>query len=106
VALARSLILSPQVLVLDEPTSALDVTVQAQIIDVLMRLHRADRLTYLFISHDLSLVRQIADDVTVLQRGRVVESGDVEEIFTRPQRTYTRTLIDSIPGRSWARAAS
>ena len=79
----------PDVLVLDEPTSALDVTVQAEIIDLLFRLQSELGLTYLFVSHDLSLVRQIADTVTVLQDGRVVEEGPVEKIFASP-RTPTR----------------
>jgi ABC-type microcin C transport system duplicated ATPase subunit YejF len=80
-------VLRPDVVVLDEPTSALDVTVQAGIIDLLFRLQRELGLTYLFVSHDLSLVRQIADTVSVLQHGRVVEDGPVREIFSQPRRS-------------------
>jgi peptide/nickel transport system ATP-binding protein len=97
VAIARALVLRPDVVVLDEPTSALDVTVQAGIIELLFRLQRELGLTYLFVSHDLSLVRQLADTVSVLQGGRVVEDGPVREIFTRPRAGYTEALLDAIP---------
>ena len=97
VAIARALVLRPDVVVLDEPTSSLDVTVQAGIIDLLFRLQSELGLTYLFVSHDLSLVRQLADTVSVLQRGRVVEDGPVREIFSQPQHPYTKALLDAIP---------
>jgi peptide/nickel transport system ATP-binding protein len=97
VAIARALVLRPDVVVLDEPTSSLDVTVQADIIDLLFGLQKELGLTYLFVSHDLSLVRQIADTVSVLQGGHVVESGPVQEIFTRPKHPYTEALLDAIP---------
>lgn len=99
VAIARALVNAPDVLVLDEPTSALDVTVQRQIVDLLVDLQKERGLTYLFISHDLSLVHQVADRVTVLEQGRVVESGPAAQLFSSPKHAYTQKLIESIPGQ-------
>jgi peptide/nickel transport system ATP-binding protein len=104
VAIARALVLRPDVLVLDEPTSALDVTVQADIVEVLVRLQAELGLTYVFVSHDLALVRQLADTVSVLHRGQVVEAGPVEQIFADPEQDYTRRLLASIPHPSPARS--
>ncbi|RVT91627.1 ABC transporter ATP-binding protein [Rhodovarius crocodyli] len=97
VAIARALVLQPKILVLDEPTSALDVTVQAGIVEVLCDLQRRLGLTYLFVSHDLALVRQFADTVTVLRHGRVVEQGPVEGVFLRPAEAYSRALLSAVP---------
>jgi peptide/nickel transport system ATP-binding protein len=100
VAIARSLVLRPDVIVLDEPTSALDVSVQADILDVLVQLQAELGLTYVFVSHDLALVRQIAHTVTVMNRGRIVEQGPVNRILSQPHTDYARELIAAIPGQS------
>lgn len=100
VAIARALILEPKVLVLDEPISALDVSVAAQILDLLRALQQERGLTYLFISHDLAVVRAISDRVAVMRQGRIVEQGTVEDIFTRPADDYTGRLLDAIAGHS------
>jgi peptide/nickel transport system ATP-binding protein len=99
VAIARALVLKPDVIVLDEPTSALDVSVQADIVRVLLTLQAELGLTYVFVSHDLALIRQLAHTVTVMRRGTVVEEGTVARIFDAPREDYTRTLLDSIPGQ-------
>lgn len=104
VAIARSLVLRPDVIVLDEPTSALDVSVQADIVQVLLRLQADLGLTYVFVSHDLALVRQFAHTVSVMHRGRIVEAGTVQRIFERPATDYTRTLLASIPAGAGERA--
>ncbi len=97
VAIARSLVLKPDVVVLDEPTSALDVSVQADIVEVLLTLQARLGLTYIFVSHDLALVRQLAHTVSVMRRGSVVEQGSVADIFENPQHAYTASLLESIP---------
>ena len=93
IAIARAMVLKPRLVVLDEPTSALDMSVQAQIVDLLRRLQQVHGLAYLFISHDLKVVRALAHRVVVLRHGRVVEQGDADAVFANPREDYTRALM-------------
>ncbi len=95
VAIARAMVLHPKFVVLDEPTSALDVSVQVEIIDLLRELQEKHNLAYLFISHDLRVVRAMAHDMIVMKNGKVIESGKAEEIFKNPKQPYTQTLLDA-----------
>jgi microcin C transport system ATP-binding protein len=93
IAIARALVLEPKFLILDEPTSALDVSVQAQIVDLLRELQRRHKLAYLFISHDLKVVRALANSIIVLRYGKVVEKGPAQTVFASPKTDYTKALL-------------
>ncbi|HNA52177.1 MAG TPA: ATP-binding cassette domain-containing protein, partial [Mycobacterium sp.] len=97
IGIARALALQPKILALDEPVSALDVSIQAGIINLLLDLQNQFDLSYLFVSHDLSVVRHLAHRVAVMHRGAIVEYGDADEVFGNPQHEYTRTLLAAIP---------
>ena len=93
IAIARAIALKPKFLVLDEPTSALDMTIQAQIIQLLQNLQERYGMTYLFISHDLWVIRAMADEVAVMQNGKIVEAGPAADLFNNPQHPYTKSLF-------------
>jgi microcin C transport system ATP-binding protein len=94
-AIARALIVNPELLVLDEPTSALDVTVQKQVLALLQRLQRERGLSYLFITHDVDVIRAMAHEVLVMKDGAVIERGPVDQVLTAPQHRYTQALVQA-----------
>jgi len=97
IGIARALALSPRLIVCDEPVSALDVSIQAQIINLLKDLQQEFELAYLFIAHDLAVVRSVSDRIAVMRRGEIVESGPAEAVYTSPREEYTRALLASVP---------
>ena len=101
IAIARALMMSPQIIIADEAVSALDVSVQAQVLDLLAQVQDERNLAVIFITHDLRVAAQICDDVLVMQRGRIVEYGTAAEILARPKAQYTRDLLAAAPGRDW-----
>lgn len=101
VNIGRALMLDPKVIICDEPVSALDVSIQAQVINLLLDLQKQLNLTYIFISHDLSVVRYFCDDVLVINSGKIVERGCAEKIYENPQNDYTKKLLSAIPGKKF-----
>ncbi len=97
VAIARALAVEPELIICDEPTSALDVSIRAEVLDLLQELQREFGVSYLFITHDLSIVPTLAHHVGVMQSGKIVEQGSAEQILTNPQHPYTKALLASVP---------
>lgn len=100
-ALGRALMIDPTLILCDEPVSALDVSVQAQILTLILKLKRSFKLSFLFITHDLTVVRAIADRVIVMHKGKIVESNDTESLFNDPKEAYTQKLLNAIPAKNY-----
>jgi len=105
IAIARALALEPKLIVCDEPVSALDLSTQARVLDLFIEIQERTGVAYLFITHDLAVVRMIGDHVSVMQRGKIVEQSTVDEVFDNPREQYTRDLLDAIPGANLKRGA-
>ena len=101
VAIARALACRPKVLILDEAVASLDVSIQAQVLNLLADIREQTEITYLFISHDLAVVRQVSDEVAVMRHGQIVETGRTEDVLNNPQHPYTQALLDAIPSAGW-----
>jgi ABC-type oligopeptide transport system ATPase subunit len=97
IGIARALALSPKLIICDEPVSALDVSIQAQILNLLKDLQRDFGLTYLFISHDLGVVRTMSDEIAVMNKGELVEVGPAEQVYSQPRHEYTKALFTAVP---------
>jgi oligopeptide transport system ATP-binding protein len=97
IGVARALALNPRLIVCDEPVSALDVSVQAQILNLLKDLQKAFGLTYLFVAHDLAVVREMSDTIAVMNRGKIVEAGTADQVYTNPRDDYTKALLAAVP---------
>lgn len=106
IGIARAIAVQPSVVICDEAVSALDVSVQARVLELLRELQQQEHYSYLFITHDLAVVREMAHRIAVMSQGRIVETGDREQIFTHPQQEYTRTLLAAVPQIKYQRATT
>ena len=97
ICIARSLILKPKLIIADEPVSALDVSIQSEILELIKKLNNCDKLTFLFISHDLAVVKNLCNNMSVMKNGEIVESGDTKKIINSPETDYTKLLINAVP---------
>lgn len=97
IGIARALAINPEIIIADEPVSSLDVSIQAQIINLFLKLHKEFGMTFLFIAHDINLVRHLSDRIAVLYKGEIVDYGETEMVFSSPSSSFTRDLINSIP---------